>query len=202
MSRYQPPGRLSKVSGQDYIIQIQTEFAWTPHPRITTSVVLDGVIIHKIQKEWDSPLESEQEHQVVNNYINRQHGEVEKIVESNRDLILNYSQSNKKEIDFSQVINIEGVGSAFLLTPDGLMTPFRDEEIEIEKVQLFERLFEVVEFLDQTTKWGGMEEAYLVLDEDRIMIFRYMKNYLIISLLDDASPKETARQIVEFLKAA
>jgi len=202
MSKYQPPGRLSKVSGQDYIIQIQTEFAWTPHPRITTSVVLDGVVIHKIQKEWESGLETDEDRQIANNYINRQHAEVEKIVGSNQDFILNYGQQNKKEVDFSDVINIDGVQSAFLLTPDGLMTPFRDEDIEIERVQLFERLFEVVEFLDLTTKWGGMEEAYLVLDEDRIMIFRYMKNYLIISLLDEASPGETAKKVVQFLKAA
>ena len=202
MSKFQPPGRLSKVSGQDYMIQIQTEFAWTPHPRITTCVMLDGVILHKIQKDWEGDLESDEERKIVSRFINKQHDEVDSIVNSNQDFILNYIDTGKKETDFSGVIDIEGVRKAFLLTPDGLMTPFREEEIELEKVQLFERLFELVEFLDQMTRWGGMQESYLVLDEDKIMIFKYKDNFLIINIDDAASPKETAKKVVEFLKVA
>jgi len=202
MSKFQPPGRLSKVSGQDYMIQIQTEFAWNPVPRITTSVVLDGVIVHKIQKEWKGQLETEEEQQIVGRYINRQHDEVEKIVKSNQDFILNYSKSTVKEMNFEGIAEIEGVQRAFLLTSDGLMTPFREEEIELEKVQLFEKLFELVEFLDHMTRMGGMDEAYLVLNEDRILIFRYRDNFLRITLEEAASPKDTARRVVEYLKAA
>jgi hypothetical protein len=202
MSKYQPPGRLSKVTGQDYMIQIQTEFAWNPQPRITTSVVLDGVIVHKIQKEWKGQLETEEEQQIVGRYINRQHDEVEKIVKSNQDFILNYTKSAHKDMDFDGIVEIEGVQRAFLLTSDGLMTPFREEEIELEKVQLFEKLFELVEFLDHMTRMGGMDEAYLVLNDDRILIFRYRDNFLIITLDESASPKDTARRIVEYLKAA
>jgi hypothetical protein len=202
MSKYQPPGRLSKVSGQDYMIQIQTEFAWNPVPRITTSVVLDGVIVHKIQKVWKGQLETEEEQQIVGRYINRQHDEVEKIVKSNQDFILNYSKSTVKEMNFEGIAEIEGVQRAFLLTSDGLMTPFREEEIELEKVQLFEKLFELVEFLDHMTRMGGMDEAYLILNEDRILIFRYRDNFLIITLEEAASPKDTARRVVEYLKAA
>lgn len=202
MSKYQPPGRLSKVSGQDYMIQIQTEFAWNPHPRITTSIVLDGVVIHKIQKEWKGKLETEEEQQIIGRYINRQHDEVEKIVKSNEDFILNYTKASRKEMDFDGIIEIEGVRRAFLLTSDGLMTPFREEEIELEKVQLFEKLFELVEFLDHMTRMGGMDEAYLVLNEDRILIFRFRDNFLIITLDESASAKDTARKVVEFLKAA
>jgi hypothetical protein len=202
MSKFQPPGRLSKVSGQDYMIQIQTEFAWTPHPRITTCVMLDGVILHKIQKDWEGNLDTDEDRKVVSRIINKQHDEVDGIVNSNQDFILNYIDANKKDTDFSTIIEIEGVRKAFLLTPDGLMTPFREEEIEIEKVQLFERLFELVEFLDKMTRWGGMQESYLVLDEDKIMIFKYKDNFLIITIDDTASPKETAKKVVELLKAA
>ena len=202
MSKYQPPGRLSKVSGQDYIIQIQTEFAWVPHPRITTSVVLDGVIIHKIQKDWNGSLDNEEEQQVVGRYINRQHDEVEKIVKSNQEFILNYTKSAGKDAEFDGIVDLEGVETAFLLSADGLMTPFREEEIELEKVQLFERLFELVEFLDTITRMGSMEETYLVLDDDRIMIFRYRDCFLIITLSQDASPGDTARRVVEYLKVA
>jgi len=184
------------------MIQIQTEFAWNPHPRITTSIVLDGVVIHKIQKDWKGQLETEEEQQIIGRYINRQHDEVEKIVKSNQEFILNYTKSVGKEMDFDAIIEIEGVRRAFLLTSDGLMTPFREEEIEIERVQLFEKLFELVEFLDHMTRLGGMDEAYLVLNEDRIMIFRYRDNFLIITLDESASPKDTARRVMEFLKAA
>jgi hypothetical protein len=138
MSKYQPPGRLSKVTGPDFMIQIQTEFAWSPHARITTSVILDGVLIHKIQKEWDSPLETDEEKQAVSKLINKQHNEVEKIIRTNQDFILDYGKPKKKETDFEAVLEIDGVSRAFLLSGDGIMTPFTDEEIEIEKVHLFE----------------------------------------------------------------
>ncbi len=202
MSKYQPPGRLSKVSGQDYMIQIQTEFAWHPKARITTSVILDGVVIHKIQKEWKGQLETEEEQTMVGKYINRQHNEVEKIIKSNQEFILNYSKTAGNDVEFDNIIDLEGVARAFLLSADGLMTPFREEEIEMQKVQLFERLFELVEFLDHMTRWGSMDEAYLVLDEDRIMIFRYRDSFLIIVLDEEASPKDTAKRVLTFLKAA
>lgn len=202
MTKYQPPGRLSKVSGQEFLIQIQTEFAWHPHPRITTTVVLDGVVIHKIQKNWESSLENEEEQSVVSNYINKQHKEVERIVKSNQEFILNHGKSANKDVDFQGILRIDGVEKAFLLSADGLMTPFRDEEIELEKVKLFESLFELIEFVDQLTKWGPMNEAYLVVDGDRIMIFRYGDHFIIITIDEEASSAETARKVVEFLKAA
>jgi hypothetical protein len=202
MTKYQPPGRLSKVSGQEFLIQIQTEFAWHPHPRITTTVVLDGVVIHKIQKDWEGSLESEEEQGVVINYINKQHEEVERIVKSNRDFILNHGRSKKKDVDFQGILRIEGVERAFLLSADGLLTPFRDEEIELEKVKLFESLFDLIEFVDQLTKWGPMNDAYLVVDGDRVMIFRYGDHFIIITIDELASSAETARKVVEFLKAA
>jgi len=202
MTKYQPPGRLSKVSGKEFLIQLQTEFAWHPHPRITTTVVLDGVVIHKIQKDWENNLETDEEKRVATNYISKQHEEVEKIVKANKDFILNHGKSKGHEVDFQGILKIEGVERAFLLSSDGLMTPFRDEEIEMEKVKLFESLFELMEFLDQLTGWGSMNEAYLVLDGDRIMIFRYGDHFLIITIGESASSAETARKVVEFLKAA
>ncbi len=184
------------------MIQIQTEFAWSPHPRLTTSVVLDGVIIHKIQKDWQGQLETDEERDALSRYINRQHEEVEKIVRANQEFILDYGKPRKEDFDYQKVLEIEGVRKAFLLSADGLLTPCRDEEIEAEKVRLFERLFELVEFLDQMTRMGGMEEAYLLVNEDKLMIFKYKNNYLIITLDPDAPPKETARKVVELLKAA
>jgi hypothetical protein len=202
MTKYQPPGRLSKVSGKEFLIQIQTEFAWHPHTRVTTTVVLDGVVIHKIQKDWEASLESEEEQSVVSNYINKQHDEVERIVKSNKNFILNHGRSKKKDVDFQGILRIEGVERAFLLSADGLMTPFRDEEIEMERVKLFESLFELIEFVDQLTKWGPMNEAYLVVDGERVMIFRYGDHFIIITIDELASTSETARKVVEFLKAA
>ena len=202
MSKYQPPGRLSKVSGTDYIIQIQTEFAWTPHPRITTSVVLDGVVIHKIQKDWTSDLDSDEERRIVSQLINKQHDEVESIIESNRDIILNYSQRHEKKTDFSSINQIEGVRRALLLTTDGVISPFNDEKVDPAQVKMYEQLFELIEVVDFCTRLGTMEEAYLVVDEDRIMIFKYKENYLIVTIEEKASPRDTAKRIVDFLKAA
>lgn len=184
------------------MIQIQTEYAWTPHPRITTSVVLDGVIIHKIQKDWKGNLESDEERNIVSQLINKQHDEVESIINSNRDIILNYSQNPEKKSDFSAINQIAGVRKALFLTSDGIISPFNDEEIDPGQIKMFEQLFELVEVVDFCTRLGTMEEAYLVIDQDRIMIFKYKDEYLIVTLEEEASSRDTAKKIVEFLKAA
>jgi len=184
------------------MIQIQTEYAWTPHPRITTSVVLDGVIIHKIQKDWQGNLESDGERKIVSQLINKQHNEVESIIESNREIILNYSRMPDKKTDFSAIKRITGVRTALLLTADGVISPFNDEKVDPAQIKMFEHLFELVEVVDFCTRLGTMEEAYLVIDQDRIMIFKYKENYLIVTIEEKASPGYTAKKIVDFLKAA
>ena len=80
MSGFLPAGRLSKVEEDGVVLQIQTEFSYRPHARVTTSVFLDGVVLHKVQKDWEAPTESEPQQMALEKFINFQHSEVVSIV--------------------------------------------------------------------------------------------------------------------------
>jgi hypothetical protein len=78
-----PNGRLSAVEYGDEKVQIQTEFAAYPRPRVTTSVVLAGRLVHKEEQTWEDETESPEGQHNLELALKRQHIEVHERVESN-----------------------------------------------------------------------------------------------------------------------
>lgn len=78
-----PNGRLSAVAYGDDKVQIQTEFAAYPRPRVTTSVVLAGRVVHKEDQPWDEETETPEGQQKLESALKRQHIEVHERVEGN-----------------------------------------------------------------------------------------------------------------------
>jgi len=68
-----PNGRLSAVSHEGDKIQIQTEFALHPHPRVTTTVVLGGRVLHKEEKAWDTSTETPEGQEQLEAFLHKQH---------------------------------------------------------------------------------------------------------------------------------
>lgn len=73
MPDFIPPGRLSSHKHAGKTIQVQTEYATRPHPRVTTSVVLDGRIVHKIDYSWDLGVETEELRKALESHLANQH---------------------------------------------------------------------------------------------------------------------------------
>ena len=57
-------------------LQVQTEYAYRPYPRITTTIFDSGQVLHKIELKLAQPINSEKEQQHAENIIRRQHAEV------------------------------------------------------------------------------------------------------------------------------
>lgn len=70
---YIPPGQLGYHKHDDKVLQVQTEFAMRPRPRVTSSVVVDGRIVHKTDREWTENLETEENRQKLEAAIGEQH---------------------------------------------------------------------------------------------------------------------------------
>jgi hypothetical protein len=77
-----PAGRTSTVKKGEIIFQIQTEYAYRPMPRITTTVSNQGRVVHKIERALDRPVESLEEQNKTEVVIKRQHAEVISILET------------------------------------------------------------------------------------------------------------------------
>ena len=82
MTDFIPPGRLSGYKHSGKTIQVQTEYAPRPHPRVTTSVVLDGRIIHKTDRSWEKELETEEARKELEDLLAAQHRQVLELVKT------------------------------------------------------------------------------------------------------------------------
>lgn len=70
---YIAQGKLGSFQKDGNLFQVQTEFAQRPRPRVTSSVVLDGRTIHKVDKEWPGDLTSEKGRAELDSFIAAQH---------------------------------------------------------------------------------------------------------------------------------
>lgn len=75
-SEYIPVGRTSLVKKGELSLQVQTEYASRPNPRITTCISTSGQVLHKIERTLESPVGTHDEQLRVESTIKRQHTEV------------------------------------------------------------------------------------------------------------------------------
>ncbi len=75
-----PAGRTSRVVRGDVEIQIQTEYAWRPNPRLTTSLFTKGQIINKIERELPKQVKSFEDKIRDEDMLSKQHHDVLKIL--------------------------------------------------------------------------------------------------------------------------
>jgi hypothetical protein len=76
-----PIGRTSLVKHGRTKLQIQTEYAWRPVPRITTTVQKSGQVVQKIEHGLERPIATIEEKDQVEATIRKQHAEVVDIIQ-------------------------------------------------------------------------------------------------------------------------
>ncbi len=80
MSSFIPAGRTSLVKKGKIDFQVQTEYAFRPYPRLTTSISNNGQVVHKIEKRLGKGIESFEEQNHTEGAIQKQHREVLEII--------------------------------------------------------------------------------------------------------------------------
>lgn len=83
LSNFIPAGRTSLVKKGELALQVQTEYAYRPYPRLTTTVLNNGQLLHKIEKKLEKPISSIEERSVMEDKMKVQHSEVVKIIQAN-----------------------------------------------------------------------------------------------------------------------
>jgi hypothetical protein len=82
VSSFIPAGRTSLVRKGNLALQVQTEYAIRPVPRITTTILKEGQVLHKIERVLDRVIESFEEQRSIESGMKRQHIEVVDILQS------------------------------------------------------------------------------------------------------------------------
>ncbi len=79
---YIPVGRTSLVKKGEVSLQVQTEYASRPNPRITTCILQNGRVLHKIERSVDNAISTIEEQLRVETTIKRQHAEIIAIIQN------------------------------------------------------------------------------------------------------------------------
>jgi hypothetical protein len=77
---YIPAGRTSRIARGSLEIQVQTEYAYRPSPRLTTTIFSSGQVLHKIEHELAAPITSPEGQFRVEAQLRKQHMEIMEIV--------------------------------------------------------------------------------------------------------------------------
>ena len=60
-NQYIPAGRTSLVRRGGAPIQVQTEYAFRPYPRVTTTILDNGKVLHKVERKLEKGIDSLEE---------------------------------------------------------------------------------------------------------------------------------------------
>jgi hypothetical protein len=85
MTVLNPSGRLSKVEAGDKVFQIQTEFYQRPARKITTTVILNGKTLNKLDTPWEGELLTDEDLKRIEKALRQQHHAVTQRIEKQKE---------------------------------------------------------------------------------------------------------------------
>ncbi len=153
-NQYIPAGRTSLVDKAGVPLHVQTEYAYRPYPRVTTTILDQGRVLHKVEKKLPKGVESPEEQSQMEEVIKQQHSEILAIIKDNQGKAAAQDEMSKtqkfkiaQEATLTETLMaIRGVQKVYHLDRDGQF--FKSEEsLEFRKIypNLFKGLGQLVE---------------------------------------------------------
>ena len=139
-----PTGRTSLIKRGKLALQVQTEYAHRPYPRITTTVQKSGQVIQKIERNLDRPIATIEEKEMLEDRIRKQHAEILGIIEKNKHVPMAMEATPKPAPPEPQLTTLErlerlpGQHRIFRLDNDG---NFVDADLSKEFRRTFTTVF-------------------------------------------------------------
>lgn len=84
-NQYIPAGRTSLVNKSGTALQVQTEYAYRPYPRVTTTILDNGKVLHKVEKKLNKGIDTLEEQSHMEEVIKQQHSEIVAIINEKRE---------------------------------------------------------------------------------------------------------------------
>lgn len=170
MTVLNPSGRLSKVETGDKVFQVQTEFYQRPARKITTTVILNGKTLNKLDTPWEGELLTDEDLRRIEKALRQQHHAVtqriEKQEEKAKDERPDESLLMKSWIGLSEA---EGVDNLVVTNAQGevlhMKTGFRGMEAVTALTGAGIRL---VRLLSQSTRLGEFSGGQIKLKREKI----------------------------------
>ncbi|HDL02660.1 MAG TPA: hypothetical protein ENH25_00855 [candidate division Zixibacteria bacterium] len=172
---YIPAGRTSRIVKGSSELQIQTEYAYRPTPRLTTSVISAGRVIHKIQQDLTDPITTFEEKTRVESMLRKQHVEVMKIIQNedfSGDMTFKEPAASREKSSSiaDELSRLKGVEKVFRMDNEGnFLEPQVSEAFNKRFSAVLKNLNEVLSIFSGLP--GGKREPGLVEIEPRRLYF-------------------------------
>jgi hypothetical protein len=203
-----PNGRLSAIGEGDETIQVQTEFGLYPRPRVTTTVVLAGRVVHKEEHPWDAKSDSPEARERLESFLKKQHLEVHSQVESGQISV----ESVRPQASSSRVAmpslppptrhpagRTPGVLRLFIVSKSGDLLAADDSGVPGQgSTGLFKAAAEFIEFweIEETERFAQM----ITNDRDGdYLLVRHFGKYWGAELAPGVDPHETLQFFIKAL---
>lgn len=159
--QYIPAGRTSTVKRGNTVLQVQTEYAHRPNPRITTTILDNGRVLHKVERGLDKPIESLEEQRKTEVTLVRQHTEVMSIIQNDPNAANQPKFPKPEPIDVSplsaheRIKKIPGVQMVLQMENDGTFSsPELTIEFQKQFAFIFKNLRELLELFEKVPGVG------------------------------------------------
>ncbi len=173
-SCYIPAGRTSKVIKGGLTLQVQTEYASRPTPQITTTIINEGRVVHKIRRDLDKPISSIEEQNRMEVTIKRQHAEIIDIIQSefyNPESIGKKVLKHEKNMPLrDRLASIPGVKKIFTLDNEGnFISEKASKQFQETFSMIFKNIQELMKLFARTPGVGKTrEKGVYEIERDRL----------------------------------
>jgi len=188
-----PTGRTSSVTWEGKIFQVQTEFITRPNPKVVSSIILDGKLIHKVEKSWKGETKAEAQEE-IEQFLKKEHEKVARALKKNPYDFL----SGGKEDFHSQVQRLSGlkeIDNPFILMYDGsLLFPDKKDEVFLDKFsKTIAQALRLASALIDSSKLGEIRAGILECPPDRV-VWVYYNDRVWAAFLKKGSPVDETLQ--------
>ena len=213
MGNFNPAGLSSQIKIEGKVFHLQTEFAQRPKPRITTSIILSGETIHKIDHPWEESWETEEERNKIDSFIKEQHEKAirfikenvsnfikEETIEEEKEILKKEPQSILLDL-WKKIAELPGIEKLTAISSDGSM--FYSEggdEFGARISPLVVGSNKFADLLSGVSRLGEFEGGIIETKQERIAFINYKRSILALAIKEGKDLKELLGEIKEVLK--
>ncbi|MDX9858391.1 MAG: hypothetical protein RBT76_11410 [candidate division Zixibacteria bacterium] len=163
-SSYIPVGRTSLVKRGDVDVQVQTEYATRPSPRVTTTLSFQGRVLHKVERALDRAVGTFEEQRAIEQEMRQQHDEILGIIQKDSyvaamKLAPRTPESERRMTAYDRLLAIPDVERVFRVDNDGaLMESQPAEDFQKTFALIFKNLADLMNLFARMPGPGGLRE--------------------------------------------
>ncbi len=183
-----PAGRTSSVKALEKTFILQTEFRPTPRPVIVTSVSLDGRTVHRVERSYSDPYDTDEGFDAAENTIKAQHNGLARKIKANGADFVRQTRSIKiSKIDCLGVIP----GVAYVADIDEKLATENPPAIYIQSMLILA----IGDAVSQSSRSGPFVVGAIISEQGKYVVDRKDNTGFLISLKPDADIAEVIKEV-------